>query len=70
MRSVPFSCPRCRESGWPTGGLVFDGAEVPECKYHPGVLFERSPFYDENGLRLHKHGANTPFMTMEGEVTE
>lgn len=49
---VPWSCPRCRAEGSPTGGLVFEGGEIPTCKYHPGTPFERSIFYDEAGNRL------------------
>jgi hypothetical protein len=48
---VPFSCPRCRADGWPTGQLVFGTLEPPLCKYHPGVPFDRSRFYTEEGKR-------------------
>jgi hypothetical protein len=49
---VPYSCPRCREDGSPTGCLVFLGQDVPTCKYHPGTVFERSRFYDPDGNRI------------------
>ncbi len=49
---VPWSCPKCRAEGSPTGLLVFEGGEPPQCKYHPGTTFERSPYYDEAGNRI------------------
>lgn len=49
---------------------MFAGAEPPECRYHPGVVFERSPYYDESGLRLSRPIADATFVTTEGEVVE
>lgn len=51
MRSVPYSCDRCREAGSPTGILVFPPAPPPDCKYHLTPM-TRSPFYDEAGNRI------------------
>lgn len=48
---VPWSCPKCRAEGSPTGVLVFEGGLPPVCKYH-NVPFERSRFYDESGNRI------------------
>lgn len=59
MKTVPYSCKPCRESGWPTGMLLFPGQETPICKWH-GVPFERSRYFDENGERLLKPIADAP----------
>lgn len=50
--NIPFSCPKCRAEGSPTGALVFKGQEVPVCKYHPGTEFVRSHYYDPEGNRV------------------
>jgi hypothetical protein len=51
MRSVPFSCKRCKEAGSPTGMLVFVPVEVPNCKYHDEPMVQ-SEFYDLEGNRI------------------